>query len=616
MGAEEPGLPDEFPAPIPAMHSSLAQPLPLWTIALSQYRYHPGVSDSWTRRRWTGIAFCAAGALACIGCYVIGSQVLAVRAASDDLQTAASGLEGEVAQLDASGAITNLQGLEVASARLERSTSSPVWRALEQTPGLGPAARATSTAGRVAARVSSTALPLARRLQQQHSMQDQLLTLLRAEQEIGQLRDATRDATGQLAAYQGLSLPLGVAEPIDGLAGRLSTLNAGLTALAEASTPVQHLLGMEPGQRPQRWLVMAQNPAEARGSGGLFNAYLIAEVRDGRMRIREAGSRKRLDGEFARDEQIPYLDVIDLDTANSWGQALGEWASFNLPADFPTVARLAAAGMAKRGTPIDAVLAVDPVMVQAILAGTGPVEHRGVTIDSTSAAQFFTKDLYRDFPEFGDVQEKDELAMGLTYATIEAALNRPLDLKPLWSQASEAIASGHLRAWSSDPATQAWLETTPVSGSLASRPDDLLVTFNNGTGGKLDAYARTDVVTDTSTCAASRRVRTTVTMVNQAPVGLPDYVDLTLGSDGQPDPTAPKGQTITYVTAYPPRGWRLAGSMINGSPQEPWAVSEAGRVAWSVPVTLQRGQRATLVFTWAADHCVASQHSRDRAYGK
>ena len=60
-----------------------------------------------------------------------------------------------------------------------------------------------------------------------------------------------------------------------------------------------------------------------------------------------------------------------------WGRDLGEWASFNLSADSPTTAKLAAAGMAKRGTPVDGVIAIDPYLVEALLAGTGPVEHEG-----------------------------------------------------------------------------------------------------------------------------------------------------------------------------------------------------------------------------------------------
>lgn len=193
--------------------------------------------------------------------------------------------------------------------------------------------------------------------------------------------------------------------------------------------------------------------------------------------------------------------------------------------------------------------------------------------------------------------------MGLVYATIDAAMKRPLDFASLWPQASAAITGGHLKAWTKQPATQAWLQSTPVSGSLESQSDEVVVSLNNGTGGKLDAYVSTQVMTDAAMCATRKEVTTKARMRNDAPAGLPSYVDVTLDQDGQPDPSVPKGQTLTYVTFYPPAGWTLLQATLDGSTIEPWTVEEAGRDAWLLPVTLQRGDTADVAITWAADSC-------------
>jgi hypothetical protein len=89
--------------------------------------------------------------------------------------------------------------------------------------------------------------------------------------------------------------------------------------------------------------------------------------------------------------------VVSPDSAALWGPYLRTWASFNLSGDFPEVAALAVAGMAAKGTPVDGVVALDAHVVQALLAGTGKVEHRGVTSDGSNAAAFFTKDLYAQY---------------------------------------------------------------------------------------------------------------------------------------------------------------------------------------------------------------------------
>lgn len=504
--------------------------------------------------------------------------------------------------LSATGGLTaQVDVLSAIGTALAEGTATPAWRLVEWLPGTARPARAvTATAGSLAA-LTTAGRPLAVLLDAEPTTRGKALALLAAPAEVAALQAATEAARVRLAPYADLQLP-GLPDSAARAVGGLTAASDGLSELVRAGPPLQGMAGLT---GPRRWLVMSQNPAESRGTGGLFNAYLIVEVTNGELRVVESGSRKLLDAEFPREEQIPYFETVDVELAHTWGPVLGEWASFNLPGDFPTVAALAAAGMAKRGTPVDGVIALDPYVVAALLAGTGAVEHRGVRIDGASAADFFTRGLYEDFPEIATVSAKDELAMGLTYATIEAVLARPLDLAAMWSPARSAVTEGRLRVWSENRQEQAWLETTPLAGSFASRPGEVIVTFNNASGGKLDTYARREVRSDVSACKEGR-VSTEVLLANEAPGNLPDYVDLTLGPDGLPDPTAPRGQTITYITAYPPAGWSFDSARIDDEPVPGWEVREAGRIARTVPVTLQRGQRTMVSFHWQADRCPAT----------
>ena len=193
--------------------------------------------------------------------------------------------------------------------------------------------------------------------------------------------------------------------------------------------------------------------------------------------------------------------------------------------------------------------------------------------------------------------------MGLVYATVDAALKRPLDLASMWPQIQGAIEGGHLKVWTQNPATQAWIQSTDLAGSLRDKADEVVISTNNGTGGKLDPYVTISTMTDAAACASSGRVTTKITMVNEVPSDLPDYVDVTLDQDGIPDPTVPKGNTLTYLTLYPPTGWQLASARVDQVPVEPWEMVEAGRQGWLIPVTLRRGQQAQTSVDWQASTC-------------
>ena len=513
--------------------------------------------------------------------------------------------------LNTKQAAVDLNALAATAAELRASTQRPLWRVLEYAPFIGATARSTSAAAQAADELAGAAVPLLTHVGTQQTTVGKLMAALDSPALIEGLRAAAVQANNQLSSAPSGSLAdplgriLGISDAVDSAKQSLPNLVSALTTAAKAGDPLRSMLGEG---KPTTWLVMAQNPAELRGSGGLFSAYLIVRFTNGNMQIVEAGSRKKLDGEFPNDQQIPYWQAVSPETAGTWGPALGEWASFNIAPDFPTVAKLASAGMAKRGTPVDGVIAIDPAVTAAILAGTGPVEHKGVTIDSSTAEQYFTEGLYRQFPGFADVPRKDELAMGLTYATIDAALKRPLDGAALWGAMSKAVEDGHLKVWSKNPSDQAWLETLPIADAFSQRPQDLIIGFVNGTGGKLDPYITRDVQIDTSSCPTDGTVATTIRMQNNAPKDLPPYVDVTLDQDGKPDPSAPSGFSRTYVTAYAP-GTTLQDSSFlkeatqDGKPIKPTYGGTSGRPNWMVPVELERGQSTQLHMVFKVTKC-------------
>lgn len=549
-----------------------------------------------------------------VGVFVawLGFAGLKTKESTDQLQTAIEQIKDSASELDFKAIQTHLEAAAGASRKLNEATASPQWKILESIPLIGRSAKAVNALGDATTTITSAALPLVASIGTPQGAPATIMALLNSESQLVDLANATEKANQQLQQVNVSLLMPGLSGPVNQAQELLPQLASATRALAQGAKPLNAMLGT---RKPTTWLVMAQNPAELRGSGGLFSAYLLLKVTNGQPKIIEAGSRKQIDHEFPRAEQIPYKQAIDSATANSWGPVLGEWASFNMPNDFTTIGKLAAAGMAKRGTPIDGVIAIDPAMVAAILAGTGPVEHQGVSINSTNAYTFFTKDIYAKYPDFPNVAEKDKLSMGLIYATIDAALNRPLDTRSLWPQISTAINQGHLKIWAKNPTQEAWLSNTEVAASFAQHPDQLNVSYNNASGGKLDPYITKTVTIDASQCQPDNKteintenetkksVTATITLVNNVPQGLPNYVDVALNNKGIPDPSIPSGFTRTYVTTYLPEGAAVTATSSNGNPTNPWPAREAGRDSLTFPVELNRGDRTTLHLTYSPSKC-------------
>jgi hypothetical protein len=537
---------------------------------------------------WVGIAFV-------VVCVALLAQIaFAAFWVSQDAKTLDAQVDSARAAL-AEGrfadAAADVDAIATTSRNLRDQTEASTWWRAQQLPIVGRSFEAVHVLSRGTADVADAAQPVFARLQSVTGAGAGIVALSGSAEDLKQLRQAVSAVQQQVDSLPPDGLMFGVDSAVRDAQETLPDVVGGIGRAADIADLLPAIVGTD---QPGRWLVMLQNPAESRGSGGLFSAFAVIEVADGKPQIVEAATRRS-----ALDStKIPYISAAGADSVALWGDALADWASFNLSADFPTVAKLASAGMAARGTPVQGVIAIDPSAVAAMLACTGSVEHKGVTIDANSAEAFFTKDIYSKFPDFPDVAAKDELSMGLLFATADSLLTRPLALRDLWSKMQAAISDGHLKAWSSDAQVQAWLQDQPVGGHIRAEPGpDVVLALNNGTGGKVDAYVTSTAEYDRGRCLVDGtdhvQSHLTWTFSNDAPANLPPYVDFRLD-----DPSTAKGSTKDYAVVYGPKGGTAAAITIDGSPVSFRQLTEAGRPVWGLPVELARGQKRTVTVTF------------------
>jgi hypothetical protein len=150
--------------------------------------------------------------------------------------------------------------------------------------------------------------------------------------------------------------------------------------LADDLTGIGSLLGGAPrfggADGSQRYLVVAQNPAELRGTGGIWGAYAIATIADGRVRVSSAAPTQTL-----RDFPAGRVESPSEDYARNYDQfgGAGSWQNMNITPDFTAAARAALANYELgEGTRLDGVWAVDPFALADFLHVTGPVTIPGV----------------------------------------------------------------------------------------------------------------------------------------------------------------------------------------------------------------------------------------------
>lgn len=486
-------------------------------------------------------------------------------------------------------AADRLPGALESARALQSGTETPPWRVLEALPGVGADASAVADLAASAASLLAAAGPLtpyAKQFVDQGIRNSDGSLDLAA---IAAVASLARDLASvmeveivRLDAIDTASLRPQIADPLTELRDQLRDSQATVASAAEVAARAPALLGAD-GERT--WLVLLQNPAEARGTGGFPGGYATLRAQDGALSVLATGK----SGDLSR-QSIP-TDGAPADARLMWGGYLQFWNTFNMSADFPMVAGLAAAGMAARGEPVDGVIAVDTRAVAAMLAVTGPVTVDGQSVSAETAERFFTVDSYSLYPDAG---VRDALTLALVREILQAFLATSWDPAVLANALRDPVAEGRVRIWSSNPDEQEWLVTTPVGGSVPNTPGSVIaVAFNNSSGNKLDAFIATGVDYRPGRCEPAQTQQSTlaVTLRNDAPDDLP----LESGNYGRvDDPTAPAGSTRLLVYIYAPVGATFTSATLAGRPVDLYLGEERNRPVWWTYVTLNRGQESVI----------------------
>lgn len=481
--------------------------------------------------------------------------------------------------------------------RAHRLTGDPVWGLAGAVPILGRDLRAARTVSAVLSDLTTAARPLEAVLPQLDpglipagGGKIDTVALTRLAQALPAVSTAVSAGAVSVGELDPTQLRPEIGAGVSALNEALSAARGPLADAVPMLRTVPTMLGAG-GQRS--WVVLLQQDAEARGTGGLVGAYAVVKTDRGKIKLVTAQSRGVLD----RGPAIP-ADTLPDGVRALYGKDLNEWAGFNASPHFAYTGELVSAGWNARSDtrPLNYVAAVDQYVVAAMLAATGPVTVRNTVVDERNAVDFLSRGVYQ---KWRNPHVVDAVTTELVDAVFKKFTVGQFDLPTLITSMRQPLRERRLLLWAADDEEQNELARFQISGSLPT--DDgpfAMAVINNGGGNKLDAYLKVHTDYQPGRCTNGTRVgQIAVTLTNTAPsTGLPEYVSIRsdLAKLGLTGRQTRDGSNRILLDIYGPVGSNAALTSLDGETFAPVVGIDNNHTVWRVPVPIEAGQRRTV----------------------
>ncbi|KAF2414811.1 hypothetical protein B1729_02975 [Microbacterium sp. B35-04] len=376
----------------------------------------------------------------------------------------------------------------------------------------------------------------------------------------------------------------------------LTFIDLATPALGVAEKYLPTLLDMAGSGGIKTYLLIFQNNAEIRATGGNPAASMIVTLTDGKLGYVDQASSQTFYDAGTQDDVYVALP------AETTGLYLPTFAQhsqdYTFTPDFPTTAQLfQALWTHTTGATFDGVVSIDPVVLSHMLAVAGPVTlGTGEQLTADNAVSVLLRDAYERYPEGRDSDRFFADAAKQVFAHLTTSAWDPLQML---DALKKAAAEQRVNLAFVDQAAQALAVELGVDGALAgdtTTRTQVGIYLNDSSVGKLEYHLTTSII---ATCdAAARTITTTMTLAN----GIGDDIrsPYTLGLRnwrfGLPSTTmmldvlffAPPGAQITHTVPAVgdvPR-WERSGV-------------EKGNTALSKTVFVAKGETVTTAFTVA-----------------
>ncbi|MEH1165853.1 DUF4012 domain-containing protein [Micromonospora sp. CPCC 205539] len=465
-------------------------------------------------------------------------------------------LSAQVVGGDTERAMRTLAALQEQAGAARTATADPGWQLARRTPIAGDDLDAVRLIAVAIDELARQAFPTLLRTDLTSLVPTEgrldLARLTAVSAELARVDGAVQRTRRDLAAVPADRLVSQIRQALTDLRDEIDRLAGLTTAAVQGSRLLPPLLG---ARGARRYLLVSQNLAELRATGGMFGAYALIEAEKGQVRMGGQGSSASL-GRFTPPLKLPP------ETRALWTDLPGIYpADVNLTPHFPTAAALYREMFRRKtGTTVDGVLAVDPVVLSYLLKATGPVMvPGGVPLASEKVVQTLLNESYQRL----NTKQQDEYFAASAAAVFDAFFKKNVNSRVLLSVFDRAITERRILFWSARPEEQRTFGDSRMAGTLPEKDTvpTVGVFLNDGSGAKLGYYLRPAANVTVGDCRPDgrRELRLRVTLRSTAPKsGLTESV-LGLGLAGDP-------YTVrTLVSVYSPAGGAVLDARLDGT---------------------------------------------------
>ncbi|WP_134768415.1 DUF4012 domain-containing protein [Nocardioides sp. 1609] len=373
-------------------------------------------------------------------------------------------------------------------------------------------------------------------------------------------------------------------------------LERAAVSLRSADTAVRVLPRMVGADGPRDYLLLFQNNAEVRATGGMPGAWALIHAEDGRIDM----ARQGVAGDFpTADTPVVPLTPEEVEV---YGKEIGVF--FQNPGfapDFPRAAQMWDAHWDRRfpNVDLDGVLALDPVGMSYLLEGTGPVTVDGRSLTSENLVEEL---LSRPYLEL-EPEEQDVFFGGAARAIFDAASTDVRSPVSLVDGFERAAREGRFLVASFDEEDQALLADSRVLGELAGddqRTPHVDVGLNDATGSKMSYYLRYRVTVESMSCENDRQQLAAQMTLNQV-ITAADAAELPVSVTGGGVRGVDAGSQVVSIRIYSPAGGAIGDITLNGRKVEPFEQNVRVKDRQVVTVVTELSTLDDAVINWTME---------------
>jgi hypothetical protein len=540
---------------------------------------------------WVGLAV-AVAIVAFIGLFAWDFWQL--KQASADLRSHASAAQAAISARDSEALVAEVDAVQSASQRFAAATSGPHWWIADHVPWVSAQSVPLHTAGAAVLAISEGALePL--------SELDDLSALQAPKIENGHIdpyilepyRETLAQAASVMAAQQRVLVDVSlsgtvsqVREPYLELLDNMETLGGTVQGAHVAAELLPAMLGAD---GPRTYLVMVQNNAEPRATGGIPGAVLELTVDDGTIAFEKYVSAASLN----RADVIPGPLTDDEDRI--FGERMLRYAQdVNFTPEYSRSALLISQFWERAyGETVDGVLSIDPVALGYMLQGMPSMEIGGITVTADNVASVMLNESYLTFPDPDDSDAFFALASQTLFGLLASGETSSV------AGVEQAIDESRFLVWSTDESEQQLLDTTPVAGNFLDRAGTVGLFINDGSGSKIGYYVDVDTTVTNHMCPDGSLAGQTIT-ITFAHTFDGDVDDLPRYVNGG-GVFVSAGEFQASVLLYPAAGTGVTGLTVDGEAAQLQPEKQNGRSMSNAWLTLAPGETSTFIYEVVAN---------------